>query len=148
VIHADWQALDDPAIKQRFPSAYAFCFELCLFHIQRVARELQDEALVVYAINDQYAERAGEVARAYAANRQSFDRLRSVAPASQCGQPGLQIADMVAYEMYHLWHSAEATKRPEIELMPRLEAADQPNGFYYDADALKVLSATGSLGMI
>lgn len=148
VLFADWNALEDSAIKQRFPSTYAFCFELCLFHIQRVAKELGETAMVFYAVSQQYADRAAEVARAYTANKQWFDRIVSCAPAASNDIVPLQIADMAAYEMYHLFHSQGTAKRPDLELMPLLGDPMKPNGFFYDAEALRMLSAAGPLGMV
>lgn len=148
VLFADWDRLADPALKQRFLSPYGFCFELCLFHIQAVARELNEKALVVYAINEQYEARAAEVAHAYAKNMEHFDRINSCAPGRPETFVELQAADMAAYEMYHLFHSQNSPKRPQIELMPRLENPEVPNGFFYDYEALKELAAKGPLGLI
>ena len=141
VIFADWARLDDPVLKARFTSPYAFCFELCLFHIQAVAEELGEKAVVVYAINRQYAARAAEVAAAHVQSEAYCDRIISCVPARPEDAPPLQAADMAAYEMYHLFHSKNRTKRPKLELMPRLENADLANGYFYDFESLQILSA-------
>ena len=141
VLFKDWARLDDPALKSRFTSPYAFCFELCLFHIQKVATELGEQAMVIYAENDQYAARAAEVAAAHVQSQIYCDRIISCAPARPERAPPLQAADMAAYEMYHLFHSKNRSQRPDLELMPLLESPFQSNGYFYDFEALKVLSA-------
>jgi hypothetical protein len=148
VLFADWMRLNDPTLKSRFLSPYGFCFELCLFHAQAIARELNETVMVIYALNEEYRERAAEVADAYVRNQHFFPLIKSCAPGRPAEVTPLQAADMAAYEMFHLFHSQNAPKRPKIELMPLLSNPETCNGFFYDYEALQVLTAKGPLGLI
>jgi hypothetical protein len=147
VLFADWERLDAPNLKSRFLSPYGFCFEICLFHAQEIARERNEDLLVIYALNEQYKDRAAEVAAIYVKNQEHFPLIKSCAPGRPQEVTPLQAADMAAYEMFHLFHSQNAQKRPKIELMPQLRNPEAPNGFFYDYEALKVLAAEGPLGL-
>ena len=72
--------------------------------------------------------------------------LMSIAPAKPKTVWPLQMADMAAYELFHLWHSRRGPKRPALELLPLLEGGD--NGFYYDLKALRVLEREGPSGFL
>lgn len=146
VLFADWERLDDPVLKQRFPSPYAFCFELCLSYIQKVAKSLNERAMVIDSINDQFVERAKEVAQAIVNSKVYYDRLVSCVPARPKEIKPLQAADMAAYEMYHLFHSQKSPKRPELELLQRLGISEVQSGFVYDYEAVQRLSRNGPSG--
>jgi len=87
VLRADWDALDEPRLKARFESPYVFCFELCLFHIETLARQLGDQAFVIYSVNQQHAARAGELAAAYVRDMRFFPAFGVVSLASQLRRP-------------------------------------------------------------
>lgn len=146
VLLADWERLDDPALKQRYPSAYAFCFEVCLAFIQSVARDLNETAVVIYSINDQYVARANEVAQAHINSLGRSERIVSCVPARPEEVTPLQTADMAAYEMYHLFHSPKSPDRPELELMQHIGCSEKCSGFFYDYEALLGLSRRGPSG--
>lgn len=150
VLSAAWKraSSENEWLVNRFVSAYGFCFEICLMHIQIIATEFDDQAYVVYALNPQYADRAETVGRVYERNIKYFDRITSCAPARPVEVIPLQAADMAAYEMYHLFHSQKNPKRPKLELMPLLGCSGQPNGYYYNYDGLQTLVRKGAPSLI
>ena len=148
VLTSDWERFEDPRLKARFESPYVFCFELCLFHIQTIAKSQRDSVYVVYSANEQYAGRAGELATAYVIDRWYFPNILSCKPALSKRVAALQAADMAAFEMYHLFHSKNSAKRPELNLMNHLDSGDLSNGFYYNYEGLKMLADRGPMDFI
>jgi hypothetical protein len=141
----DWERWEAPELKARLRSPYAFCFELCLFHIHQTALRSNERAVVVYSINQEHQEAAEALAVAYARNMDKVPRIVSCAPGKPKEIAGLQVADMMAYEMYHWWHSQNKPNRPPLELLPRTKRPlDNSTGVYYDLEGLRTLAAEGA----
>ena len=134
----------DAVFSERYPSPYSFCFDLCLTAINKIAQDEQRKARVFYAINDQYLKRAQLVSEAYEASQRYLEWIVALTPNTPDVVVPLQVADMLAYEVYH--HHQAAQIRPQQDLLARLEYPFI--GYEYDEAALRKLIAGGPAGMV
>jgi hypothetical protein len=148
VPNKDWAKFDGPRIKTRFPTSYRFCFELCLYHIYKIAERMGEQVMVFYALTGRPTtdDLSARIANVYL-NGESFSKvIKSIAPGKPKTVWPLQMADMAAFELYHLWHSKNLPVRPPLELLSRLEGGE--NGFFYNLKALRVLERDGPSGFL
>lgn len=140
-----WKFADrDKRFSDRYPTAYSFCFDLCLSAIDHIAEELGQEVTIVYAIHQQYLDRAKLVSKSYESSRRYLKWITKCTPNIPSKVIPLQAADMLAYEIYH--HNQQATNQPRFDLLGRLE---YPSVIYqYDARQIKKLIASGPIGMV
>ena len=147
VLHPDWDdARKDNTFNERYPTAYGFCFELCLLDIHRIAEAQRQPVRVVYAISDAYEDRAALVGQAYAASRRFTKWIVSCQPNRPETVTALQAADMACYEIYHQRQSLGEQGHPLPRLLRRMP--EVYIGYYQNKAAIEEAVAPGPLGII
>ena len=128
----------------RYPSAYSFCFDLCLSGIQNICDEMNREVIIIYAINEQYLQRAKLVAEVYEASQRYLKCVKVCRPNTPSVAVPLQAADMLAYEVYH-YHQNVKTP-PKFDLLRHLKYPFV--AYEYDLPRLRRLIASGPNGIV
>ena len=128
----------------RYPSHYSFCFDLCLTAINRIAEEEGRRVIVIYAVNEQYLPRAQQVAQVYEASQRYLKWIAGCIPNTPAAVVPLQVADMLAYEVYH--HHQNASTRPPSDLLARLQYPFL--GYEYGSAELRTLIEAGPIGNV
>ncbi len=147
IINADWlSAKTDDGFRERYPSAYSFCFELCLLDIRRVAQAARQNVMVIYGFSDAYANRAAFVGHAYEQSQRFAACISSCSANRPENVVPLQAADMLCYEIYHQYQSEKHGKGPVPRLLPLLPQSTV--GFYHNRRAIENAVKRGPLGFI
>ena len=124
---------DRPDLDQRFPSAYAFCFEALIRKIRTEMHEHgQPDIVLVMSRQNEYQRRALEVWE-WHRERGYWPQIKDVKYAEPRDVAGLQMADMLAYETHrHLFKKGETWRT--LPLLSQLVAKHDEDGrTLYDA---------------
>lgn len=125
----DWTTAvaDRPDLQERFPSAYSFCFEMMVKKLRdEMHHHGQPDVVMVFARQREYQRRAIEVWHWHRA-RQAWPEIRDVRYAEPSDVPGLQMADMLAWETRrHLFKGGDEWR--SLPLLRRLVAKQEDTG--------------------
>lgn len=116
-----------PDLAERFPSAYSFCFEAVIRKIRLEMHEHgQPEIILVMSRQNVYQRRALDVWNWHRA-RGHWNEIKDVTYAEPRTVPGLEMADMLAYETHrHLFKKGEAWR--DLPLLSQLVAKQEQVG--------------------
>jgi hypothetical protein len=137
----------DEQFEARYPSAYSFCFDLCLLNINAYGQEREREVSVTYAISDAYQKRAEAVSEAFVASERYSKWIVGCAPNRPQRIVPLQAADMVCYEIYSQNQETKLDIGPEHLVINKLYPKGAI-GLYHDAESLDEVIRRGPSGMI
>ena len=138
----DWQkaVADRPDLQRRFPTAYSFCFEMMITKLRKeMHHHGQPDVILVFAEQQQYQRRALDIWR-WHHDQNAWPEIVDLRYAKPADVPGLQMADMLAYETRrHLFKKGDEWR--SLPLLNRLVHKQHATGttlyeINYDAKSL------------
>lgn len=145
----DWRSAvaDRSDLAERFPSAYAFCFEALIRKIRlEMHNHGQPDIILVMSRQNEYQRRALEVWE-WHRERGYWPEIKDITYAEPRSVVGLQMADMLAYETHrHLFKKGDVWR--DLPLLSQLVAKHEVDGrtLYdagYDEEQVKKLKRVG-----
>jgi hypothetical protein len=133
--------LRDPRFEERFPTAYSFCFELCLRNINAYGEEKKQDISFRFAIIEAFTGRAEYIANVYRASEHYAERIVDCAPSRPQVLIPLQVADMVCYEIYTQNQSQNISIPLENRLINKVRPLTM--GLYHDEESLAAVIRRG-----
>lgn len=125
----DWNeaTADRPDLRERFPSAYSFCFEMMVKKLRdEMNHHGEPDMVLVFAKQRQYERRAMEIWQ-WHRERHAWPEIKEILYASPMDTVGLQMADMLAWETRrHLFKGNEEWRN--LPLLRRLVAKQEDAG--------------------
>jgi tetratricopeptide (TPR) repeat protein len=131
VARAHWNIFSARWVGVKYLAPYNICFEECMQQMHRLVIGLdsgQEDISFVFGRQDEYRKHAGRIYRFYKGNRR-WAGIRSTIDMRGDAKtvPGLQAADLVAFELAKTWSArnkdSDAPSRPAFHV---LEAAGLP----------------------
>ncbi len=119
--------VDRPDLCERFPSVYSFCFEMMVKKLRDEMNHCgQADIVLVFAKQREYERRAIDVWEWHRA-RDAWPEIKDVRYAEPADTPGIQMADMLAWETRrHLFKGGEEWRT--LPLLSRLVAKQEDTG--------------------
>jgi hypothetical protein len=145
----DWRATTPEQLKQRFPSAYIFCFEFCMQKLARWSREEStgEPVRMVFAEQNDYESKALEMHHIYAQSSYFGSAIGDASFAPMKRTPALQAADLLCYETYQRAKAGPAAPVRRI-LRTLIEGTPVPLQGYFDKESFSMLIENGPAGRL
>jgi hypothetical protein len=151
----DWErvlASVHPRWAERVPSRYHLAFEICVQQLANFSRDLwgNEPIAAVFARQDEYQSRAALVWHSYKAAGE-WSHMHSLTYEDRKGQPRLDMADMIAHELYQCVTDSDLMRWRKWPFLQRILSKDETyilGGFHTTETAIAMMHRAESLGVI